>query len=94
MQYAVYILTNKDNHVLYVGVTNNLQRRIFEHRTKSIQGFTQRYNLTKLVYYELTSDISAAIIREKQLKAGSRKRKLDLIATMNPKWEDLYERIL
>jgi putative endonuclease len=90
-EYYVYILTNKNNHVLYTGVTNNLQRRVYEHKNKLFKGFTKKYNVNKLVYYEVTDDISAAIDREKQIKAGSRKKKLDLINDFNPEWTDLYE---
>jgi len=90
-EYYVYILTNKNNHVLYTGVTNNLSRRVYEHKEKLHKGFTQKYNINKLVYYEVTDDISAAIDREKQIKAGSRKKKIDLINKFNPEWTDLYE---
>ena len=88
--YYVYILTNKHNKVLYTGVTNNLQRRVYEHREKLIEGFTKKYNVDKLVYYEETESIEAAILREKQIKGGSRQKKLDLIEGMNPGWRDLY----
>ena len=87
----VYILTNTRNTVLYTGVTSNLQKRIFEHRSKLVPGFTKKYNCTKLVYYEIHDDIESAIAREKQVKAGSREKKLDLIRTTNPTWTDLYE---
>lgn len=87
----VYILTNARNTVLYTGVTSNLQKRIFEHRSKLVPGFTKKYNCTKLVYYEIHDDIESAIAREKQVKAGSREKKLDLIRTTNPTWTDLYE---
>ena len=86
----VYILTNSNNNVLYTGVTNNLQRRIYEHRTHHLQGFTKKYNCTKLVYYEIHDEIETAIAREKQIKAGSRAKKLALIRKMNATWEDLY----
>jgi putative endonuclease len=88
--YYVYILTNKHNKVLYTGVTNNLQRRVYEHREKLIEGFTKKYNVDKLVYYEETESSEAAILREKQIKGGSRQKKLDLIEGMNPGWRDLY----
>jgi putative endonuclease len=88
--YYVYILTNKHNKVLYTGVTNNLQRRVYEHREKLIEGFTKKYNVDKLVYYEETESIEIAIQREKQIKGGSRQKKLDLIEGMNPGWRDLY----
>ena len=88
-QYYVYFLTNKTNTVLYVGVTGNLQRRLFEHKNEFVDGFTKRYHIHKLVYFETTSDATAAIDREKQIKGWSRARKNALISTMNPKWEDL-----
>lgn len=88
--YYIYILTNKNNTVLYVGVTNNLTRRIWEHKSKLIAGFTKKYNVDKLVYYEVLDNPTDAIKREKQLKAGSRKKKLDLINKLNPEWNDLY----
>lgn len=87
--YFVYILTNKLDNVLYIGVTNNLERRMFEHRNKMINGFTKKYNLTKLVYYEETSDIHSAIEREKQLKNWHRDWKINLIDAFNPEWKDL-----
>jgi putative endonuclease len=90
IQYYVYILTNKNDSVLYIGVTNDLLRRVFEHRERLVPGFTKRYNLERLVYYEIAEDALAAIAREKQLKAGSRQKKLDLINKMNPQWRDLY----
>ena len=90
-QYYVYILTNKDNRVLYTGVTNDLARRLYEHRNKLVDGFTKRYNVTKLVYFEVTTNVESAITREKQIKGWSRKRKLDLIQTANPEWRELSE---
>ena len=92
-QYCVYIMTNKNNNVLYTGVTNDLKRRIYEHKQKLINGFTKEYNVNKLVYYEVFEDIYNAIRREKQIKGGSRKKKLDLINSFNKEWIDLYERI-
>ena len=92
-QYYVYILTNKRNNVLYTGVTNDLQRRVYEHREKLLPGFTKKYNVYKLVYYEGTGSIEAAIQREKQIKGGSRQKKIDLILGMNPQWRDLYDEI-
>ncbi len=89
--YYVYIMTNKHNTVLYTGVTNDLARRVTEHREKLTAGFTSRYNVIKLVYYELFEDVNAAIAREKQIKAGSRKDKLDLINSMNSEWRDLCD---
>lgn len=88
-QYYVYIMTNKGNSVLYTGVTNDLIRRAYEHREKLVAGFTKRYNITKLVYWEATEDIGGAILREKQIKAGSRQKKVDLINSCNPEWRDL-----
>ena len=90
-QYYIYILTNKRNNVLYSGVTNDLQRRVYEHRKKLVGGFTTKYNVDKLVYYEETDSIEAAIQREKQIKGGSRQKKIDLIEGMNSQWRDLYE---
>ncbi len=88
--YYVYILTNTQNTVLYTGVTNNLEKRITEHKAKIYSNsFTARYNIHKLVYFETTTDIESAIAREKQIKAGSRKKKLSLIETINPAWNDL-----
>ena len=89
--YYVYILANKYNRVLYVGVTNNLLRRMYEHKTKFNKGFTSRYNVDKLVYSEETDDVCGAISREKQLKGGSRQDKIDLIIKDNSEWLDLSE---
>jgi Predicted endonuclease containing a URI domain len=91
--YYVYILSNKYNNVLYVGITNDLIRRVYEHKNKLIEGFTQKYNVDKLVYYELFGDPTNAITREKQLKGYSRKKKVELINSFNPEWEDLYENL-
>ena len=93
-QYSVYILTNKNHTVLYTGMTNDLQRRIFEHKNGLHEGFTKKYNVTKLVFYESTNDVNLAIHREKQIKAGSRKKKILLIEKMNPEWRDLGEDFL
>ncbi len=89
-QYYVYIMTNKHNSVLYTGVTSNLLKRVFEHKEKMVDGFTKRYNITKLVYYEVFRDSYNAIAREKQIKAGSRKDKIELVERMNKNWRDLY----
>ena len=95
--YYVYIMSNKNNTVLYTGYTNNLIRRGYEHKAgagqsqKTHKSFTRRYNVNKLVYFEKFDDIYGAIAREKQIKAGSRKKKIDLINSMNPKWIDLYD---
>jgi putative endonuclease len=88
-EYFVHILTNKSNKVLYTGVTNNLERRMFEHKNKMINGFTKKYNLTKLVYLEETSDVGSALEREKQLKNWHRDWKIKLITDFNPEWKDL-----
>jgi len=92
-QYYVYIMTNKRNTVLYTGVTNDLRRRVYEHKGKLVDGFTKKYNITKLVYYEIFQDPENAIMREKQIKAGSRQKKIDLINQMNREWQDLYEQL-
>ena len=91
---AVYILTNKKNTVLYTGVTNDLRRRIYEHRMKLIPGFTKQYNVHRLVYFEWFEDAPNAIAREKQIKAGSRAKKIALIECSNPEWHDLFESVL
>lgn len=91
MNYYIYILTNKSRKVLYTGVTNDLRRRVYEHKNKLLEGFTKKYHVDVLVYYEIYDDIENAILREKQIKAGNRKRKIDLIERMNPNWEDLYD---
>ena len=89
----VYIMTNKQNGTLYIGVTNNLVRRVYEHKNKSLSGFTAKYTLDKLVYYEVFDDELTAITREKQLKKYNRNWKKDLIETVNPQWDDLYNHI-
>ncbi len=91
--YYVYILTNKSNKVLYIGITNNLSRRIYEHKNKLIPGFTMRYNVSKLVYYEIYDDIRDAIQREKNIKKWYRKWKEELINKFNSNWEDLYNEL-
>jgi putative endonuclease len=90
-QYCVYIMTNVHNTVLYTGVTNNLQRRVLEHRSGKGGMFTKKYNVHKLVYFECGDDVKIAIFREKQIKAGSRKKKLELVNNFNPEWKDLFE---
>ena len=87
--YYVYMITNWNNKVLYTGVTNNLERRIFEHKNKIIKGFTSKYNINKLVYFDYTDNINSAIAREKQIKGWTRKKKNELIEEMNPEWKDL-----
>jgi putative endonuclease len=84
-------MTNRKNTVLYTGVTNNLRRRVYEHKEKLVKGFTKKYNITKLVYCEVFDRIEDAIMREKQIKGGSRQKKIDLINSMNKDWRDLYE---
>ena len=91
MQYYVYILSNWNNKVLYIGITSNLERRLYEHKMKLADGFTKRYNVNKLVYYECTCDVEAAITREKQLKGWTRSKKDTLINRENPQWLDLSE---
>jgi putative endonuclease len=90
-RYFVYILTNRHHTVLYTGVTRDLIRRVHQHREKAIPGFTSRYNVDKLAFYEETSDVLAAIAREKQIKGSSRRRKIALIDGMNPGWRDLHD---
>jgi putative endonuclease len=92
--YYIYILTNQYNTVFYVGVTNNLIRRVYEHKNKLVKGFTSKYNINKLVYYEVFSDVCDAIYREKQIKSWSRKKKIEMIEKFNPEWKDLYEEII
>lgn len=91
--YFVYMMTNKNNTVIYTGMTNNLVRRVYEHKNKLLPGFTSKYNVTKLVYFEETGDVNSAIAREKQLKAGSRKKKEELINLFNKDWIDLSDKI-
>ena len=90
----VYILFNKRNGTLYTGVTSNLVKRVHEHKTKTVEGFTNRYGVDKLGYYEIHSTIISAIEREKQIKGGSRRRKLELIEAMNSEWKDLSDMII
>jgi len=89
-QYYVYIMTNKTHSVIYTGITNDLKRRVYEHKEKLINGFTKKYNADKLVYYEIFHDPENAIIREKQIKGGSRQKKIAMISTTNNDWRDLY----
>ena len=90
--YFVYIMTNK-SQTLYTGVTNNLLKRVYQHKNKLIDGFTKKYNITILIYYETHEDLRAAIAREKQIKGWLRKKKIALIASMNPEWKDLYSEL-
>jgi len=85
------MLTNWNNKVLYTGITNNLERRVYEHKNKLVEGFTAKYNVNKLVYFDYTSDVSSAIAREKEIKGWTRQKKNELIQSINPKWEDLSE---
>jgi putative endonuclease len=89
-QYYVYILASKRNGTLYTGVTNNLPKRVFEHKNDVIRGFTEKYSVHNLVWYERYDDICSAIAREKRLKKWKRRWKIDLIEKVNPSWEDLY----
>jgi putative endonuclease len=91
-QFYVYIMTNKRHTTLYTGVTGNLQYRVSLHKEKANPGFTERYNINKLVYYEEYSDAYTAILREKQIKGGSRQKKIDLINGLNPYWVDLCDK--
>ena len=95
MQYYVYILSNNHRNVIYTGITNDLVRRVYEHKKHLDKGsFTSRYNVENLVFYEVTTDIDSAIAREKQIKGWNRKRKEKLIEAKNPNWNDLYEQML
>jgi len=91
---CVYILASRRNGTLYVGVTSNLPARVWQHKNDVVEGFSSQYGVHLLVWYERHETMESAILREKQLKAGSRKRKLDLIASLNPEWRDLYGDIL
>jgi len=86
-------MTNKANTVLYTGVTNNIRRRVYEHKQKLVEGFTKKYNVVKIVYYETLADCASDIQREKQIKAGPRKKKKQLINSINKEWRDLYEEL-
>jgi len=92
-QYYIYIMTNAKHTSLYTGVTNDLKRRVWEHKEKFVEGFTKKYKIDMLMYYEVCEDIYSAITREKQIKTGSRKKKLELINKMNSGWRDLYEEL-
>jgi len=84
-------MTNKNNAVLYTGVTSDLKKRVYQHKAKLVDGFTKKYNIDKLIYFEVFEDMYNAISREKQIKGGSRQKKIDLINSMNKEWKDLYE---
>jgi putative endonuclease len=92
-QYYVYLLTNFTNSVIYTGVTRDLLQRVQQHRDKVADGFTSRYNVWKLVYYEVADEVESAIAREKQIKAGPRSRKEELVRSMNPAWKDLFQEL-
>lgn len=92
--YYLYILSNKKNGVLYIGVTNNIIKRIHEHKEKLVESFSKKYNCNKLVYYEVFSDIKEAILREKRMKKWKREWKVNLINKLNPEWKDLYQSII
>ena len=94
MNYYVYILASENNEKLYVGITNDLVRRTFEHKEKFVNGYSEFYNITKLVYYEETTDVMSAIEREKQIKKYRRQKKNNLINKLNPSWEDLFDKII
>jgi putative endonuclease len=89
--YYVYLLTNKNDKVMYIGITGNLKKRVFEHKTKTVPGFTAKYNVNKLVYFEETHDVQAAIAREKELKKWRREKKNNLVVADNPDWKDLSD---
>ncbi len=91
--YYVYMMTNERDTVIYTGVTNDLKKRVFEHKEKLAKGFTKKYNVTKLVYYEVFDSIENAIMREKQIKSGTRQRKIDSINRTNKEWRDLYQEL-
>jgi putative endonuclease len=93
-EYYVYILASRIGGTLYIGVTNDLVRRVHEHRTKAVKGFTSRYGVTRLVYFEIFGDAEAAILREKQIKKWERAWKIRLIEQQNPNWTDLYPSIV
>ena len=87
-------MANENNTVLYTGVTRDVKRRVYEHKEKLVGGFTKKYNVTKLVYYEIVEDVESAILREKRIKGGSRQKKIELITGVNKEWRDLYEGLL
>jgi putative endonuclease len=91
--YTVYIMTNQWNTVFYIGITSNLPKRVWEHKNKVVEGFSKKYNLNKLVYYEVFSHPYEAINREKKIKSLKRTKKIQLITAFNSEWEDLYERL-
>jgi putative endonuclease len=92
-QYYIYIMTNAKHTALYTGVTNDLKRRAWEHKEKLVEGFTKKYHVDMLIYYEVCEDIMSAISREKKIKAGSQQKKIELVNSMNSEWRDLYEEL-
>lgn len=90
-QYFVYIMTNWNCKVMYIGMTNNLKRRVYEHKNQLFEGFTEKYNINKLVYYEITTNVESAILREKEIKKWRREKKNNLVESMNPEWIDLND---
>ena len=92
--YYIYIMANKTNTTIYIGVTSDIMKRVWQHKNKVIDGFTKHYNVDKLVYYEETTDVNSAIAREKQLKGWNRAKKNKLIESINPNWDDLYDGVL
>jgi len=92
-QFCVYIMTNKSNTTLYTGMSSDLRKRVYQHRNRMLNGFSRMYNTTKLVYFEVLEDPWNAIRREKQIKAGSRQKKIDLVNSSNPQWRDLYDEL-
>ncbi|MFC1734318.1 GIY-YIG nuclease family protein [candidate division KSB1 bacterium] len=93
MSYYIYILASRKNGTLYIGVSNDLIKRVFEHKQKMVEGFSKRYNISNLVYFEESSDVHSALAREKQLKKWNRAWKIRLIEQQNPEWHDLYEEL-
>ncbi len=91
--YYVYLLTSQNNRVMYVGITNDLKRRVYEHKNKLLKGFTEKYNINKLVYYEQTNDVITALNREKEIKKWRREKKNNLVERINPNWDDLSSAI-
>ena len=89
-QYFVYIMTNKSKTAIYTGMTNDLYRRVYEHKQKLVEGYTNKHNINRLVYFEVGDNAESIIAREKQIKSWKRHKKIDLVNTLNPKWEDLY----
>ena len=93
-QYYVYMLASKKYGTLYIGVTGDLAKRVWEHKNNVVEGFTKKYNVHRLVYYEITSDVESAIIKEKQMKKWNRQWKIELIEKNNPEWKDLYYKLI